>query len=79
MHRIKKMLGAKSVIREMFTYGMNGQREWKENAFGYSLGNPSVPVPEKFTKKMIELLETKVEVTLDGPARASVSTVCVRR
>ena len=49
----KKMLGAKSVIREMFTYGTERAKEiGKENVFDYSLGNPSVPVPENLTKKM---------------------------
>ena len=63
----KKMLGAKSVIREMFTYGNERAKEiGKENVFDYSLGNPSVPVPEKFTKKMIELLETESPVALHG-------------
>ena len=63
----KKMLGAKSVIREMFTYGTERAKEiGKENVFDYSLGNPSVPVPEKFTKKMIELLETESPVALHG-------------
>ena len=63
----KKMLGAKSVIREMFTYGTERAKEiGRENVFDYSLGNPSVPVPEKFTKKMIELLETESPVALHG-------------
>ena len=58
----KKMLGAKSVIREMFTYGTERAKEIGKE----SLGNPSVPVPEKFTKKMIELLETESPVALHG-------------
>ena len=48
----KKMLGAKSVIREMFTYGTERAKEiGKENVFDYSLGNPSVPVPENLQRK----------------------------
>lgn len=63
----KKMLGAKSVIREMFTYGTERAKEiGKENVFDYSLGNPSVPVPEKFTARMIELLEKESPVALHG-------------
>ncbi len=37
-----------------------------ENVFDYSLGNPSVPVPEKFTEVMIELLKTKNSMELHG-------------
>lgn len=63
----KKMLGAKSVIREMFTYGTERAKEiGKENVFDYSLGNPSVPVPEKFTARMIELLEKESPVAVHG-------------
>ncbi|NCB94492.1 MAG: pyridoxal phosphate-dependent aminotransferase [Clostridia bacterium] len=63
----KQMLGAKSVIREMFTYGTERAKEiGRENVFDYSLGNPSVPVPEKFTKKMIELLNTESPIALHG-------------
>ena len=36
------MLGAKSVIREIFAYGTSRAEEiGKENVFDYSLGNPS--------------------------------------
>ena len=34
--------------------------------FDYSLGNPSVPVPEKFTEVMIDLLKTKTSMELHG-------------
>ncbi|MBS6195971.1 MAG: pyridoxal phosphate-dependent aminotransferase [Clostridiales bacterium] len=63
----RKMLGAKSVIREIFAYGMERAKEiGRENVFDYSLGNPSVPAPEKFTKKMEELLKTKEPLELHG-------------
>ena len=63
----KDMLGAKSVIREMFMYGKQRAAEiGYDNVFDYSLGNPSVPTPEKFTAKMIELLQTKSPVELHG-------------
>lgn len=63
----KEMLGAKSVIREIFMYGKERAAEiGYENVFDYSLGNPSVPTPERFTKKMIELLETKSPMELHG-------------
>ena len=61
------MLNAKSVIRETFTYGAQRAAQiGYENVFDYSLGNPSVPVPDKFTRKMIELLETKSPMELHG-------------
>lgn len=61
------MLGQKSVIREMFTYGTQRAKEiGSENVFDYSLGNPSVPVPERFTEKMRELLDTESPVALHG-------------
>ena len=63
----KAMLGAKSAIREMAAYGAKrGKEIGPENVFDYSLGNPSVPVPEKFTKKMISLLENESPVALHG-------------
>lgn len=37
-----------------------------ENVFDYSLGNPSVPVPQVFTDKMIELLQTRNPMELHG-------------
>jgi aspartate aminotransferase len=37
-----------------------------ENVFDFSLGNPSVPVPQAFTDKMIELLQTRDTMELHG-------------
>ena len=37
-----------------------------ENVFDFSLGNPSVPVPQEFTDKMIELLQTRDVMELHG-------------
>ena len=56
----KKMLEGKSVIRKLSeAAAARGKEIGYENVFDYSLGNPSVPVPEKFTEVMIELLKTK--------------------
>ena len=53
----RAMLGHKSVIRETFTYGRQRAAEiGYENVFDYSLGNPSVPCPDKFTRVMQTLL-----------------------
>ena len=49
VQKYKDMLGMKSVIREISEYAnKRGSEIGYENVFDYSLGNPSVPVPEKF-------------------------------
>lgn len=63
----KKMLEGKSVIRQLSeAAAARGKEIGYENVFDYSLGNPSVPVPEKFTEVMIELLKTKSSMELHG-------------
>ncbi|MBD5547907.1 MAG: pyridoxal phosphate-dependent aminotransferase [Lachnospiraceae bacterium] len=63
----KKMLEGKSVIRQLSEFAAERGREiGYENVFDYSLGNPSVPVPEKFTEVMIELLKTRNTMELHG-------------
>ena len=63
----KEMLGAKSVIREMFMYGKERAAQiGYENVYDYSLGNPSVPCPPQFTQAMIDLLQHSDPVTLHG-------------
>lgn len=63
----KEMLKAKSVIRELFTFATErGKEIGYENVFDYSLGNPSVPSPKKFTQTLMELLETKDPMELHG-------------
>ena len=63
----KKMLEGKSVIRQLSEFATERGREiGYENVFDYSLGNPSVPVPEKLTEVMIELLKTKNSMELHG-------------
>lgn len=62
-----KMTGQKSVIREMFSYGMERAAEiGAENVFNYSLGNPSVPAPAKFTEALIDLIQNQDPVTIHG-------------
>ncbi|MED4346005.1 pyridoxal phosphate-dependent aminotransferase [Heyndrickxia coagulans] len=54
----KRMLSQKSVIREIAEYGAVRAKEiGSENVFDYSLGNPSVPVPQAFTEKLVELAQ----------------------
>lgn len=65
--RYKKMLEGKSVIRELSEFATaRGKEIGYENVFDYSLGNPSVPVPQKFTDVMIDLLKTKSSIELHG-------------
>lgn len=65
--KYKEMLSAKSVIREMSAWAVKrGTEIGYENVFDYSLGNPSVPVPQEFTDKMIELLQTRSGMELHG-------------
>ena len=61
------MLAHKSVIRETFMYGKRRAAQiGYENVFDYSLGNPSVPCPERFTAAMQELLAQEDPVALHG-------------
>ena len=61
------MLSAKSVIRNLSEYAVaRGKEIGYENVFDYTLGNPSVPVPDEVNKTMIELLSTKSSIELHG-------------
>ena len=63
----KAMLGQKSVIRNLSEFATaRGKEIGYENVFDYSLGNPSVPVPQAFTDEMIELLNTRSTMELHG-------------
>ncbi|MCM1161991.1 MAG: pyridoxal phosphate-dependent aminotransferase [Roseburia sp.] len=65
--KYKEMLNQKSVIREISAYAnQRGKEIGYENVFDYSLGNPSVPVPEKFKETAIRLLEKEEPLTLHG-------------
>ncbi|NLL78571.1 MAG: pyridoxal phosphate-dependent aminotransferase [Clostridiales bacterium] len=63
----KDMLQAKSVIREFSEYATKrGQEIGYENVFDYSLGNPSVPVPDTYTENTIRLLQNENPGSLHG-------------
>ena len=65
--KYKEMLGAKSVIRQMSEWAAGRAREiGSENVFDFSLGNPSVAVPQDFTDKMIDLLQNRATMALHG-------------
>lgn len=61
------MLGAKSVIRDLAgKAAARGAEIGYENVFDYSLGNPSVPVPDVINETMIKLLQTMDSRSLHG-------------
>lgn len=63
----KDMTGKGSVIRQFFMYGRQKAAEiGRENVYDFSIGNPSVPTPQAFTDRMIELLQTEDPVSLHG-------------
>ena len=60
VQKYKDMLSGKSVIRQLSEYATaRGKEVGYDNVFDYSLGNPSVPVPQRFTDTMIKLLQTE--------------------
>ena len=63
----KAMLSGKSVIRTLSEFAAKrGEEIGYENVFDYSLGNPSVPVPQEFTDCMIEMLQNDNPMGLHG-------------
>ena len=67
VRKYKDMLNNKSVIRSLSEFATaRGKEIGYENVFDYSLGNPSVPVPQEFTEVMIRLLQDKNSMELHG-------------
>lgn len=67
VQKYKDMLQGKSVIRQLSEFATaRGQEIGYENVFDYSLGNPSVPTPQKFTDTMIDLLQNRNPMELHG-------------
>lgn len=67
VQKYKDMLGGKSVIRTLSEFATaRGKEIGYENVFDYSLGNPSVSVPQEFTDVMIRLLQEKSSLELHG-------------
>ena len=63
----KAMLSGKSVIRTLSEFAAKrGEEIGYEKVFDYSLGNPSVPVPQEFTDCMIEMLQNDNPMELHG-------------
>ena len=65
--KYKEMLQQKSVIREIAEFGSRRAKEiGRENVFDYSIGNPSVPVPDTFDKELIRLIQEKDPLSAHG-------------
>ncbi len=67
VQKYKDMLKGKSVIRQLSEFATaRGKEIGYENVFDYSLGNPSVPVPQEFTDTMIKMLQERDSMELHG-------------
>ncbi len=66
----EKMLGLgkkRSVIREIFEYGNKRRAEiGAENVYDFSLGNPSIPAPERVGEVMSDLIANTDPIALHG-------------
>lgn len=79
VQQYKDMLKGKSVIRQLSEFATaRGAEIGYENVFDYSLGNPSVPVPQQFTDVMIDMLQHKDPMELHGYSQ-SLGIPAVRR
>ncbi|MBQ8371703.1 MAG: pyridoxal phosphate-dependent aminotransferase [Clostridia bacterium] len=61
-------LGAKrSAIRDLFEYGLGRKAAiGEDNVFDFSLGNPSVPAPNKVSEELARLISTTDPIRLHG-------------
>ncbi|MCH5344597.1 MAG: pyridoxal phosphate-dependent aminotransferase [Acetatifactor sp.] len=67
VQKYKDMLSGRSVIRQLAEFAAARGREiGYEKVFDYSLGNPSVPVPQDFTNEMVKMLTSQDSVELHG-------------
>ena len=61
------MLNKKSVIRELSEYAVaRGKEIGYENVYDYTLGNPSVPVPDSYNASLVRLIGEKSSMDLHG-------------
>ncbi|MCD7836100.1 MAG: pyridoxal phosphate-dependent aminotransferase [Lachnospiraceae bacterium] len=67
VQKYRDMLSGKSVIRQLSEFAAaRGNEIGYENVFDYSLGNPSVPVPQEFTDAMVRMLTSENSNILHG-------------
>lgn len=65
--KMKDLVLNNSVIREMFEEGKRLEKIYgKENVFDFSLGNPSVPAPERVKEAIIKIAENEEPCFLHG-------------
>lgn len=65
--KMKELVKNNSVIREMFEEGKKlAQKYGKENVYDFSLGNPSIPAPEKVNKTIVEILKNEDSLKVHG-------------
>ena len=65
--KYKQMLNQKSVIREICVRANERAKEiGADQVFNYSLGNPSVPAPERMNEVLKEIIDTKDPLVLHG-------------
>lgn len=65
--KYKEMLNQKSVIREICVRANERAKEiGADQVFNYSLGNPSVPAPERVNEVLKEIIDTKDPLVLHG-------------
>ena len=63
----KEMLNQKSVIRDMFYFACDRiETHGSENVFDYSIGNPSVPVPQEYNETIKGLLDDPDFIRIHG-------------
>jgi aspartate aminotransferase len=67
--KVLAMTKQKSVIREIFEYGMARAREiGAENVYDFSIGNPSVPAPESVDQAIYDIMKEQNPVERHGYA-----------
>ncbi len=67
--KVMQMTKSKSIIREIFEYGMARGREiGPENVYDFSIGNPSVPAPPSVDAAIKEIMEELNPVERHGYA-----------
>ena len=65
--RMYALGSARSEIRELFEYGKKRKAEIGEDkVFDFSLGNPSVPCPEKVNDALVSLINNESPIRLHG-------------
>jgi len=65
--KMRKLGAKRSSIRELFEYGKaRAGKIGEDNVFDFSIGNPSVPPPDKVSHELIRLLTEESSMALHG-------------